>query len=93
VLFIICTYFVLSIPFTQARSFYQKNINTQRGFAQKWDQINNAILSDISNGQEYLLAESVAYNFMDLERIYPEPDFWINKCVASYYQVKEIIAK
>jgi hypothetical protein len=87
---ILCLYFAASIPLAYAHHFYLEYNSDQKDYAQNWDRANAQILDDIKNGQEYIVADNVANDIMDNERIYPDPTFWTNQCAAKYYQVKEI---
>jgi len=93
VLSILCIYFVVSVPINLARHYYLENISVQRNFSEEWDKGNEQIMNDINNGKKTIITNTILYNLVDIERIRSEPDFWVNQCAASYYQVDKIIGR
>lgn len=88
-----CLLFVFSTPINIARRYYGSMIQIQSSFAQKWDEVNQAILSDIQAGQKDIFIDNIQYDVVNLERIKGNPDYWVNYCAARFYQVDKIRSK
>jgi len=60
--------------------------------AVRWDARHTQILDDIQNGQQDLTVKmtDVVKGLNDMEQ---DPRYWVNQCVANYYQVESITAK
>ncbi len=71
---------------------------TFRAFAQSWDEQQTEILSERASGNRSVVVPPLPvdmYAMLDLEMIVSQPDspsYWVNECVAAYYQVDTIQA-
>lgn len=88
-----CALFIVSVPISTARQAYQDLYQKQAAFAEAWDLANESISQQVRVGETHLVIPSYSYDLMNIERVTDDPQNWVNKCAASYYQAAEIISR
>jgi len=84
-----CLYFLLGVPFYQARINYANRAEA-RTFATRWDERETIIHEQLNNGESVLVVPMIPENILDVEHLQNDPSHWINVCAAEYYGVEQI---
>ncbi len=92
VLIFVFIYFLLGVPFYQARINFANRAEAKT-FAEKWELRETQIADQIKDGKTELLVNMIPTNILNVEHIQEDSGHWINICAAEYYGVDKIIAK
>lgn len=64
-----------------------------QSYAQLWDQRHQEILDAKSSGQKDITTYQLDDRRWGVSDLREDPDYWVNQCMATYYEVDSIIAK
>ena len=87
-----CFYFLLGVPFYQARINYANRAEA-RTFATRWDEREILIKEQLNKGESALVVPMIPENILNVEHLQNDPGHWINVCAAEYYGVDQISAE
>jgi hypothetical protein len=91
---IVCSVVVVLLvlgPLLSARENFVR-APTLRAYAERWDNRDHEIRDAIEGGTKHLVVSALGFTG-GLADIKGDPDYWVNRCFASYYGLESIIAK
>lgn len=70
-----------------------KTVPTYQAYAQLWDQRHQEILEARDSGQKAIITYQLDDRRWGVSDLREDPDYWVNQCMATYYEVDSITAK
>ncbi len=85
---------ILSIAFGSAWKVIEtsKNSSSFQEYASKWDKRDQELRFEALSGKQEVTAYGLESRF-GLADLRIEPDYWVNKCMADYYNVPMLFGK
>jgi drug/metabolite transporter (DMT)-like permease len=91
---VVCSVVVVLLvlgPLLSAREDFVR-VPTLRAYAERWDNRDHEIRGAIEGGAKHLVVSALGFTG-GLADIKNDPDYWVNRCFASYYGLESVTAK